>query len=328
MSRIPRRVRAWGALMDRMRSMHVATMTDADIARNQTLRHVPAPVKAVVFGPRVQGVVATDAVATRSTSRAGSGVPVRVYRRSKQGDRDRPLLLYFHGGGWTLFGGLDACDHLPSVLAARLDAVVVAVDYRLAPRHPHPAQLDDCEDALLWAVDSASSLGASPARVAVVGDSAGGHLAAAVTLRARRLGGPVLSAQALIYPVVSRSVDDASMLENAGAPVLHRADMVRFLSLFTAEGAVAAAPSPEAFPEEADSLAGLPPAFVQLGSHDVLRDQGRRYTDRLEREGVAVRVAEYPDAPHGWVSYPRIMSPIFETATADLVAWLEDRLAP
>lgn len=325
---IPARVRAWGWFMNRFRSMHIATMSPTDIEHNQSMRSIPAPVRRVLFGARDGRADVRDvAIAT-----ADGPLGLRVYTPRRCGapvgaGTDLPIAVYFHGGGWTLFGGLDVCDWLPSRVAAELGAVVVAVDYRLAPQHPYPAAVDDCLAAVRWASEHAEELGASPSRLAVFGDSAGGNLSAVVALLARDAGGPAIQAQGLIYPVTDTTLDDASMRENARKPVLHRADMDAFFRYYLgASREHGGDDDPSVSPIRASSLAGLPPAFVQVSAHDVLRDQALEYAERLDAEGTRVEVKTYAEAPHGWVTYPGIMR-VSARASADLVAFLRRELA-
>ncbi|RFA18246.1 hypothetical protein B7R25_14420 [Subtercola boreus] len=237
------------------------------------------------------------------------------------------MVLYFHGGGWTLFGGLDMCEWLPSRVAAEPGAIVVAVDYRLAPEHPFPAAVDDCYAALEWAAANATGLGADPHRLAVIGDSAGGNLSAVVSLLARDRGGPHIAAQGLIYPVTDTVLDDRSMRLSATNPVLHRADMRAFLDHYL--GTDPEAPErtdARAAPTLAENLSGLPPALVQVAAHDVLRDQAVLYAERLIAAGTRTDVSIYADAAHGWVTYPTIMR-VSKRATAELIAFLRKALA-
>ncbi|SMQ71602.1 alpha/beta hydrolase [Agreia sp. VKM Ac-1783] len=322
---IPARVRAWGWFMDRFRSMHIATMSPTDIEHNQTMRAIPAPVRRVVFGARDSRVEVRDL----SIATSHGPLALRVYRPrdARTGASDLPIAVYFHGGGWTLFGGLDVCDWLPSRVAAELGAVVVAVDYRLAPQHPYPAAVDDCIAAVSWASEHAEEFGASPARLAVFGDSAGGNLSAVMALRARDSGGPPIRAQGLIYPVTDTTLDDESMHENARKPVLHRADMDAFFRYYLgASREHGADDDPSVSPVRASSLADLPPALVQVSAHDVLRDQALAYAARLSTEGTPVEVKTYAEAPHGWVTYPGIMR-VSRRASADLVDFLRRALA-
>jgi acetyl esterase len=321
---IPARVRAWGWFMDRFRSMHIHTMSPTDIEHNQSMSSIPAPIRRLIFGARDRRVDTRD---IQIQTEAGE-LALRIYRpKGAPADGALPIAVYFHGGGWTLFGGLDVCDWLPSRVAAELGAVVVAVDYRLAPQHPYPAAVDDCLAAVEWAAANAGRFGASPERLAVFGDSAGGNLSAVVSLLARDAGGPAIRAQGLIYPVTDTTLDDGSMIENATKPVLHRADMDAFFRYYLgASREHGADDDPAVAPIQADSLAGLPPALVQVSAHDVLRDQAIAYAARLTSEGTRVDVRTYAEAPHGWVTYPGIMR-VSQRASADLVEFLRRELA-
>lgn len=305
--------------------MHIATMSTTDIEHNQSMRSIPTPVRRALFGARDTRVTVRDV----SIPLPAGALGLRVYtpRSANPGGSELPIAVYFHGGGWTLFGGLDVCDWLPSRVAAELGAVVVAVDYRLAPQHPYPAAVDDCLAAVRWASEHAGELGASRSRLAVFGDSAGGNLSAVVALLARDAGGPAIRAQGLIYPVTDTALDDASMRENARKPVLHRADMDAFFRYYLgASREHGGDDDPSVSPIRASSLAGLPPAFVQVSAHDVLRDQALEYAERLDAEGTRVEVQTYAEAPHGWVTYPGIMR-VSARASADLVAFLRRELA-
>lgn len=305
--------------------MHIATMSPTDIEHNQSMRTIPAPVRRVIFGARDSRVEVRDLSIATSHGQLG----LRVYRpRDSSPDaHGLPIAVYFHGGGWTLFGALDVCDWLPSRVAAEVGAVVVAVDYRLAPQHPYPAAVDDCLAAVAWASEHAEELGASPSRLAVFGDSAGGNLSAVMALRARDSGGPAIRAQGLIYPVTDTTLDDDSMRSNARKPVLHRADMDAFFRYYLgASRQHGADDDPSVSPLRALSLSGLPPALVQVSAHDVLRDQALAYAARLRAEGTSVDVQTYAEAPHGWVTYPKIMR-VSRRASADLVDFLRRELS-
>ncbi|MCU1476085.1 MAG: alpha/beta hydrolase [Subtercola sp.] len=220
------------------------------------------------------------------------------------------------------------CDWLPSRVAAELGAIVVAVDYRLAPQHPFPAAIDDSSAALRWVYANAAELGGDPARLAVFGDSAGGNISAVLSQLARdesaaaATPAPRIAAQALIYPVTDTVLDDPSMIANAHSPVLHRADMAAFFDYYL--GPDLSSPArmdARAAPLRAGSLANLPPALVQLGAHDVLHDQGLAYANRLAADGTEMLLITYPEAPHGWVTYPTIMR-VATRAADDLVTFL------
>ena len=293
--------------MQHSRSMHISTMTAKDIAHNQTLSYLPAFVKGWVFGARHPEVENRDL----RIDGPGGALRLRVYR-PRRASAPLPAAVYFHGGGWTLFGGLDACDWLPSRVAALAGVVVVAVDYRLAPENPYPAAVDDALAAVRWVAAHHDELG-TDARLAVFGDSAGGNMSAVVALALRDAartepGTPRLLGQGLIYPVTSTTLDDAAMIENARKPVLYRADMAAFLRYYLGGDAGIAERSadPLVAPLAATTLVGLPPALVQIADHDVLRDQGLAYAQRLRDDGVSTSVERFPASPHGWVTYPRL----------------------
>ena len=275
----------------------IAKMDDARVRKAQTAKLGHNPLTDLVFGPVARGVELTDATATG----AAGDVPIRVYRpRGHTGPL--PLVLNFHGGGWVL-GSLDSADWLCSTVAAQLPAVVVSVDYRLAPGARFPAAAEDCYAALADVAGRAAALGADPDRIAVMGDSAGGNLAAVVALMARDRGGPVIGFQGLLYPATDLTMASPSIAENAHAPVLTRDDMVAFRAHYLGDQDPTA---PYASPLLAADHTGLPPALVQVAEHDPLRDDGLRYADVLRAAGVPVRVTQYVGMPHGYLSFPRL----------------------
>jgi len=232
------------------------------------------------------------------SSFAGPGGPVklRIYR-PHSAQATLPALLYFHGGGWSA-GDLDTHDHMCRHLAFAGDLLVIAVDYRLAPEHRFPAALDDCLGAWRWARAAASDLGIDAARIAVGGDSAGGNLAAALTLSLRDTGETLPAFQLLIYPAVDFTADNASLRDNATGYLLTRAAMEMFADWYLAERALRTAPL--ASPLLAASHRNLPPALVQTAEFDPLRDEGAAYADKLRAAGVAVEHLQYPGMLHGF----------------------------
>ncbi len=229
---------------------------------------------------------------------AGPGGPIglRLYR-PHSAKPVLPALLYFHGGGWSA-GDLDTHDHLCRHLAFAGDVVVIAVDYRLAPEHPFPAPLADCVAAWDWARASAAALGIDAARIAVGGDSAGGNLAAALTLQLRDAGATLPAFQLLIYPAVDFTADNASLRDNATGYLLTRAAMEMFADWYLVDRARRA--DPLASPLLAASHQGLPPALVQTAEFDPLRDEGAAYAEKLRAAGVAVTYRLYPGMLHGF----------------------------
>ena len=223
------------------------------------------------------------------------GVPARVYRPSP--DPDRPVIVYFHGGGWTI-GAVDQYDLVTRQIANMTDAIVVSVDYRLAPEHPFPAAVDDCWRALVWTAKNASSFGGDTSRLAVMGDSAGGNLAAVCALLARDAGTPEIAMQVLVYPVVDCDFGTASYRENAEGYFLTAADMHWFFSCYTGDGDVRT--DWKVSPLRAPDLRGVAPAVVVTGEFDPLRDEGRAYARALGAAGVPVVEHRYDGMIHGF----------------------------
>mgnify|MGYP001128622231 CR=1 FL=1 len=232
----------------------------------------------------------------------GGKLALRVY--TPQGDGPFPLVLFFHGGGWVI-GSLDSGQAACSTIAAAARAVVVSVDYRLAPEHPFPAALDDCYAALEWAAAHGAEIGGNPARIGVAGTSAGANLAAATALAARDRKGPRVYSQALVYPAVNLwAFDTESFRLFSDGYALSREDVDFFVGCYIPDAA--ARKNPYASPLLAPSLNGLPPALVVTAGFDVLRDEGREYARRLEAAGVACERAEYPTMVHGFVNMGRL----------------------
>jgi acetyl esterase len=232
-----------------------------------------------------------DAVASVEDTEA-DGVPVRIYQ---PGDRELPGLVWFHGGGWTI-GSLDSHDCLCRTLAARSGCTLVSVDYRLAPEHPYPAAVEDAWTATLWASRRFPSL-------AIGGDSAGGHLAAVVAVRARDRRLP-LAFQALVYPATDGGLDTPSFQEHADVPNLTREVMRWFWDQFCP---VERRAEPEASVLRALDLRGVAPAFVLTAEYDVLRDEGEAYARRLLDAGVPVMLTRYEGQIHGFLRMPAVI---------------------
>jgi len=224
-------------------------------------------------------------------------VPVRVYHDDPA--EPAPVVVFYHGGGWTL-GTLDSAGDICRELAARSGAVVVSVDYRLAPEHPFPAGHDDAWAALKWASETAGAFGGDPNRLAVAGTSAGGNLAASVALRARDHEGPDVAHQALLYPMTDWDTDRASYGEHGDGPLLTAADVEWFWANYCRSPVEAA--NPYASVLRARDHGGLPDATVVTGGHDPLRDEGRAYADALRADGTPVEHHHYPSMAHGFLS--------------------------
>lgn len=225
----------------------------------------------------------------------GGEMGVRCY--TPGGDGPFPVLVYFHGGGWVI-GDIGTHDGICRSLANAAGCVVASVDYRLAPEHKYPVAAEDAFAATRWVAQHARRLGVDARRIAVGGDSAGGTLAAAVTLMARDRGGPELALQLLVYPVTHHSFDTASYREHADGYLLTRDAMRWFWSHYLRREEDGR--HPYASPLLAADLLGLPPALVMTAEYDPLRDEGEAYAARLREAGVPVTVTRYPGMIHGF----------------------------
>ncbi|MDZ4825102.1 MAG: alpha/beta hydrolase [Actinomycetota bacterium] len=223
------------------------------------------------------------------------GVPIRVYRPSA--DDGLPVIVFLHGGGWTL-GSVDVYDPVTRALANAAQATVVSVDYRLAPEHPFPAPLDDCMTALRWVAKNASAFEADGTRLAIAGDSAGGNLAATCALLARDAGEPELAFQALIYPVVDADFTTGSYQANGKGYLLEEPQMRWFFDCYTRGGTDPA--DWRVSPLRAPDVAGVAPALVITAEYDPLRDEGEAYARRLADAGVAVEARRYDGMIHAF----------------------------
>jgi acetyl esterase len=239
--------------------------------------------------------VEVASVQNRTVPGPAGEIPVRVY--TPVGAGQLPVVLYFHGGGWVI-GDLEVVDRPCRQLASAAGAIVVSVDYRLAPEHRYPAAFDDCYAATAWVAEHAAELGGDPAKLAVAGDSAGGNLAAAVALAARDRTGPNLGAQLLIYPVTNFNFDTESYRENREGYLLTKSSMLWFWAHYL--GAQDLDKDPYASPLRADNLVDLPPAYVATSEYDPLRDEGEAYALRLGEAGVPVTAKRFDGMLHGF----------------------------
>ena len=221
-------------------------------------------------------------VEAASAPRSGGTVPLRIYRPAAP---NGSAVLYFHGGGF-MKGDLDSGDTVAWGYAAALDAIVFSVDYRLTPEHTYPAAFDDCYAALEFVAGKAESYGIDPARIAVAGDSAGGNLAAAVSLAARDRGGPAIAAQILVYPMLGLNLALGTSVTAADAPGLTKKALSEYWRLYL-DGAETTT-DPYAAPLVGRDFANLPPAFIHTAEYDPLYDDGKVYADRLMAAGTTV----------------------------------------
>ena len=271
--------------------MDLSDLASAREAERLMVGHLPQD------EPRIPLSVQNIAVPGQENTAA---VAVRVYavaERSAPG----PALLYLHGGAYVM-GGLPMADPTARMLVERVGVTVVVVDYRLAPEHPYPAGLEDTYAALRWSVEQGGDYGIDPERLGVLGESAGGGLAAALTLVARDRGGPHLAAQFLDAPTIDDRLDTVSMTTLSGTPVWQSVNSPhswRYYLQGIAEPGdidvpIYAAPGRA----EVEDLSGLPPAYVAAYQIDPTRDEGLDYAHRLIRAGVPTEVHHYAGAFH------------------------------
>jgi acetyl esterase len=263
--------------------------------------------------PRVEvDVTSTDL----SLPGPAAAIPARHYRSNEDG---APLLVYYHGGGFVV-GGIDTHDNLCELICSGAGVHVLSVDYRLAPEHKAPAAVEDAYAAYRWARQHAAELGADPHRVAVGGDSAGGNLAAVVSLRARDEGAPLPVLQLLLYPVTNFAGQTRSRGLFADGYFLHRSDM-DFCQDHYIGGSGVDPTDPRVSPLLADNLAGLPPAMLATAGFDPLRDEGRQYAEALRAAGNSVDAREFGSLIHSFPNFVGLGGGS-ATATAEVVSAL------
>lgn len=278
----------------------MAGLSATDVMEISTMREVS-------LAPPALNPTPVGRVEDRRIPGPAGEIPVRIY--TPEGSGPFPLIAFFHGGGFVLCS-LETHDELCRAMCRDAGAVVVSVDYRLAPEAKYPAAADDCYAATAWCAAHAAELGADAARLVVAGDSAGGNLAAVTALRARDLGAPRIRHQVLIYPATHCDFDTPSYRENAQGYFLTADAMRWFWAHYLANPAQAS--EPYACPAHAADLKGLPPATVITAEYDPLRDEGEDYAAQLRAAGVPVVLKRYDGMIHGFVS----MGDVFDDARA------------
>jgi acetyl esterase len=318
---IPRRVAAFWSVyrvLDRRPVMQQPPKRVRKAAQVRSFLMANVLARPIVGGTH-RGVTVEKAAAVATD---GTELELRIHRPKNAGAAPLPVVLNFHGGGWVS-GDLKHAEWWASSLAAQAGVVVVSVDYRLAPEHPFPQPPEDCYDATLWIAEHAGELGVEPRRLAVMGDSAGGNLAAVVALMARDRGGPDIAVQLLIYPSVDLVHEFPSLAENAEAPILGRKDVeTNAANYFHNSGGEMT--DPYASPLRAKHE-GLPPALIQTAEYDPLRDEGAAYAEALRAAGVDVEYTNYVNSVHGYISLPGLV-PEARTALAEVVGFVRERL--
>jgi acetyl esterase len=302
-TKLPPGVRVVDRMMKASPGTSVARMTAEQLERVQSTVIPEQGLASLFLGRRQRGVE----VRTASFPARHGELPLRLYVPEAWSRTARPVVLNFHGGGFVL-GSARQCDWSCSIVAKDLGAVVVSVDYRLAPRHRFPAGVEDCYDALRWTAAHAPELGGDPGRLGVMGDSAGGNLAAVVSILARDEGGPAIGHQALVYPATDMTdavQQDPSYAANTRGIVLSNEDMEVFHGHYVSDDVDPA--DPRLSPVRAADLSGLPPAVVVVAGLDPLHDSGVRYAQALADAGNRVTVEDFHLMPHGFLSFPYLL---------------------
>lgn len=251
-------------------------------------------------------------------------VRVRVYEPDRRADEPTPAVLFLHGGGFVM-GSVES-EHLAAgVLAVAIGVVVVSVDYRLAPEHPYPAAIEDAYRSLQWIHDRHLSLGVDPARVAVVGNSAGGGLAAALAILARDRQGPPICAQLLGTPELDDRLLSHSSVEFIDTPLWSRPAAEHSWRYYLGELHRCEAVPITAAPGRAtaEDLTGLPPAYVSSMQNDPLRDEAVAYALELMNAGIIVELHSFPGTFHGSA---QVRSRVSKRQHREQVAWLRQIL--
>ena len=248
-------------------------------------------------------------------------IPVRVYTPKTLTKSPAPTLIFYHGGGWVICD-LDSHDVVCRQMADQAGFKVFSIDYRLAPEHKFPAAAVDCIAATRWIVANAAKFDIDVNRIFVGGDSAGGNLTAVVTIDARDNGGPKLAGQVLVYPATDMGMQHPSSKDTDMDVLLSCVLMRWFIDHYL--NSPADADDWRASPLRAQTLKGLPPAFVTIAGADPLRDEGRDYRDKLRAAGVDVTAVEYPGQFHGFWTMGKLV-PEANKLTGEIAAWLKAR---
>ena len=248
-------------------------------------------------------------------------IPARIYTplKLRKANDLAPCLVFFHGGGWVI-GDLDSHDVVCRKLADEGQLIVISVDYRLAPEHKFPAAVDDAIAATKWIADHARQLGVDASRLTVGGDSAGGNLAAVVAISARDGNGPAIAGQVLIYPATDFAMTHPSHSEPETSLLLTHSVVKWFRDHYLNDAADAG--DWRASPARANTLIGLPPAYVLTAGADPLRDEGDEYAGRLKEAGVAVTHRTFPGQFHGFFTMGKLLQQA-NVAASEIGAWLK-----
>ncbi|HEX9318015.1 MAG TPA: alpha/beta hydrolase [Nitrososphaeraceae archaeon] len=227
-------------------------------------------------------------------------VTITIVRPQNSGKEALPVVIYIHGGGWVL-GGFDTHERLVRELANKANTVVIFVNYTLSPEAKYPVALEQAYAAINWVAQNGQSINVDSSRLAIIGDSVGGNLAAALTLLVKERGGPSIKFQVLFYPVTDANFDTPSYLKYEQGYWLTREAMKWFWNNYTSNQTNLKEPTVSPLQASIDQLSGLPPALIINGENDVLRDEGEAYALKLLKAGVQVTAVRYHGTIHDFV---------------------------
>ena len=245
-------------------------------------------------------------------------IKARIYKPSLT--PNLPVIVYYHGGGFVLYD-IESHDRVCRRLADNNNAIVISIDYRLAPEHKFPIPVYDCYDSLLWVSSNIKTFGGNIDRISVAGDSAGGNLATVCCIIARDQDGPKIHSQILIYPTVDGTFQFASIERNGKGYLLTKDRMAWFVDQYAVDENDKS--DPLFSPIYQEDLVGLPPAFVFTAEYDPLHDEGAAYAQKLKDAGVHTKYKMYEGMVHGFINMPKLAKPCF-TAHADIKAFLHE----
>ena len=253
------------------------------------------------------------------TARDGYDIPIRIYKPSDK--QNLPIIVFFHGGGFVI-RGLESHDRACRRIANRCEAIVVAVDYRLAPEHKFPTPVQDAYDATVWVAKNAEMLGGNTDKLITMGDSAGGNLATVMALLAKENGFPKIAKQVMIYPTTDSSQDYPSRTKYGDKYMLTHGLMMWFGRQYAAKREDIF--NPLMSPILAKDLSELPPAFVITASLDPLQDEGEAYAKKLQAAGNTVKYKQYKNAIHDILILPKVMKKQHQEMMRDIVDFVKE----
>jgi len=252
--------------------------------------------------------VALDHIFDQEITGRNGAIPIRIYQATNK--KKPPLIIYFHGGGFVL-NDLDSHDKICRRIARDNQAVVVAVDYRLAPEHKFPAAVYDAYDAVVWAAQNEAIHGGDPKKLIVMGDSAGGNLATVACMLARDLNGPDILHQVLIYPCTDGTLSLPTISDYGEGYLLTKKIMDWFIEHY--KSSEKDIHNPLMSPLFAEHLSNLPSAFIITAEYDPLKDDGRLYAEKLKAAGNEIVYKDYGGLIHGFIGMPKLSKRILKT---------------